>query len=859
MLRLNTFGGLWMDGSALGAQLGAGPRRRLALLAILAAAGPRGLSRDRLLLLLWPDSTEANARHALSQLLYMLRRDAGEEIVTGATELRLDPALMSSDLADFETALSAGEPERAAELYKGPFADGFYLENGDEFERWAAEARGALARRALGAFEAAARRAEEGGNRTAAVEYRRRLTEQEPVSAPYALAYMEALAKAGDRGAALKFAKEYESIVRRELKTPAEPTIRALAQRLAAELQHSSAVDRQAASANEPPPIPPGTEPGESVVPTALASPAVSPAPILPARRRPLARSLPWLALAAAVLVAAAFALRTRPNEPALESDLVAVARFENRTGDPKLDVVGDMAADWISHGITETELGRVVDPGSVVLARAEGSDAAGGVATRPTQDVKQARAFAEGFGAGKVVWGSFYRTGDTLKFLVRVSRTSDGQVLSAIDPVTGPARDPLIAINAVRQQVLGTLLGLGSQAQAALPPTGRAPAYDAYVAFLQGVYFHTRYETDRALEQFRQAAIIDSNFLAPKLWIVETYESVMQYREADSVLDVLEPYRNRLTHYERAFFDNYRASLNGDTGGALEMSREMARIAPGPLSFLLLGEDALNADRPREALAAFAKIDVGQSFLKKWDNYWSWPMRGHHVLGENTEALEMSRKGRQAFPGAPVPVLTEAIVLSAMGRVAEARHAIEQGQALPEFDYVSHLSFFSNVCKELAARGDSAAVTIANAGLVLPLPDHLTANQTKAKIGCLACAGRWRELAEMTRRLYEADPSDQTSLGIAGIAAAHLNDRPEAERIDRLLAAITDRYSFGHPDFYRARIAAQLGQYDRAVGLLQQAFARGLSHLDATESHAVEFVPLRGRADFQELMQPRG
>ena len=47
--------------------------------------------------------------------------------------------------------------------------------------------------------------------------------------------------------------------------------------------------------------------------------------------------------------------------------------------------------------------------------------------------------------------------------------------------------------------------------------------------------------------------------------------------------------------------------------------------------------------------------------------------------------------------------------------------------------------------------------------------------------------------------------------LGHAGLAAAHLDDRPEAERTDRLLAA-----------------------------------------------HAPEFASLRGRADFQELMRPR-
>ena len=306
MLRLQTFGGLWLEGASADSPIDSGPRRRLALLAILAAAGARGVSRDRLLLLLWPDSTEANARHALSQLLYMLRRDAGSEIATGATELRLDATLIGSDLAEFDAALTNDQPERAAGLYRGPFLDGFYLENGEEFERWAAEMRGAISRRARGALEQAVRRAAERGDRADAAEFARRLTQLEPLSAPYALAYMEALAEAGDRGTALKFAKEYEAVVRRELKTPTEPSIRALAQRLAAQLQHSSATE-------PPPPAPPEPNVPADEVPAAANA---EPVPAPPKRWR---GGLAWLVAGAVVATVGFFALRSRRG-PALDA-----------------------------------------------------------------------------------------------------------------------------------------------------------------------------------------------------------------------------------------------------------------------------------------------------------------------------------------------------------------------------------------------------------------------------------------------------------------------------------------------------------------------------------------------------------
>ena len=72
MFRLATLGGLSLGNSA--AADVAIPRRRLALLALLAAAGDRGLSRDKLVAYFWPDSAAEDARHSLEQLLYSLRQ-----------------------------------------------------------------------------------------------------------------------------------------------------------------------------------------------------------------------------------------------------------------------------------------------------------------------------------------------------------------------------------------------------------------------------------------------------------------------------------------------------------------------------------------------------------------------------------------------------------------------------------------------------------------------------------------------------------------------------------------------------------------------------------------------------------------
>jgi serine/threonine-protein kinase len=226
MLRLNTFGGLVLQQDG---QLHTGPasqRRRLALLAVVAAAGQRGASRDKLLSLLWPDSEPEPARHSLYQAVHAIRRSAGsEEVFLGSSTLQLNPQLITSDVAEFEEAVEAGAQEQAARLYRGPFLDGFRLENAPEYERWQDGERARHAREYAAALEALASTAAGRRDYPAAVRWWRRLAAAEPVSTTAAVGLIEALVAAGDRAGALQFAGVHSTLVRQHLEAEPDPEI----------------------------------------------------------------------------------------------------------------------------------------------------------------------------------------------------------------------------------------------------------------------------------------------------------------------------------------------------------------------------------------------------------------------------------------------------------------------------------------------------------------------------------------------------------------------------------------------------------------------------------------------------------
>ena len=121
--------------------------RRLALLALLAAAGEHGLTRDRMLGLLWPETDDDRARRGLNQALYALRQEVGtDEVFLGTRDVRLNPDLIISDVTTFTQAVPGGRLDQAVAVYIGPFLDGFHISDAPEFERWLEEERAGLAR-----------------------------------------------------------------------------------------------------------------------------------------------------------------------------------------------------------------------------------------------------------------------------------------------------------------------------------------------------------------------------------------------------------------------------------------------------------------------------------------------------------------------------------------------------------------------------------------------------------------------------------------------------------------------------------------------------------------------------------------
>ncbi len=122
-------------------------RKPRALLAYLALGVRRAHARDRLATLLWPDSSEMQARTSLRQALTALRRalgDGADELIAADVEsVALARDGFELDVAEFEHGIDLGTADSlqsSLALYRGDLLDGVSAESAS-FEQWLAAER----------------------------------------------------------------------------------------------------------------------------------------------------------------------------------------------------------------------------------------------------------------------------------------------------------------------------------------------------------------------------------------------------------------------------------------------------------------------------------------------------------------------------------------------------------------------------------------------------------------------------------------------------------------------------------------------------------------------------------------------
>jgi Tol biopolymer transport system component/DNA-binding SARP family transcriptional activator len=256
MLTLKALGSLDLrdaDGRPLSAIL-AQPKRAALLLYLASSHPPELHRRDALLALFWPELDQEHGRQALSQALSFLRKEAGAAVVVGRghDEVGVDATQMRCDVVAFKEALERRDWEGALDLYRGELLDGLHVAEASPFVDWVDRERTRLREAAASAAWAAAHQLIAGGRLVESERMAQRAlalvaTDESPVRS-----FIQALADAGDRGAALRFYEKFRALLGAELEVDPAPETEAVASALRRRTARAPATGASAAPARAP-------------------------------------------------------------------------------------------------------------------------------------------------------------------------------------------------------------------------------------------------------------------------------------------------------------------------------------------------------------------------------------------------------------------------------------------------------------------------------------------------------------------------------------------------------------------------------------------------------------------------------
>ena len=552
VLQLHTLGSVYLtgrDGETLTGS--AGQRRLLALLALLATAGSGGMSRDRILGILWSESDAERARGALAQALYHARRALDcEDLVIGRDALQLNRERIGADVWAFEDTVAVGDLERAAGLYKGPFLDGFYLSGAPEFERWAAERRSRYEAQIAEVLDRLAASAESIGDHGRAVDWLRRRAAIDPLDTQAPVRLMTSLAAAGDRAGALQQARVHETLLREQLEMAPDVLVTQLAARLRADAERTDAV-----ASMQAPPSANGAGPVVVQAPTASGHTTLAPPVATEARavrslgRGKHAKRITWVALAVIVVTVGAIVGTSRserrgaaPNLAPSVAHPVVIAPFRVAGAEPSLAYLREGMVELLSMRLADDSGARSVDPGAVLGAwRAAGLTA--------TEDVPRSTAVrvASELGASRVVFGSV--VGTPLKLLVTASvvRVPSGEVIADAS-VEGTSDSLGTLVDRIAVELLA--VEAGERDRLAQHSTPSLPALRAY---LDGQAEYRRGDYSSAVQHYERALRSDSSFALAALRLAVAADRINDAEQHDRALALAWAARDELSEADAA------------------------------------------------------------------------------------------------------------------------------------------------------------------------------------------------------------------------------------------------------------------------------------------------------------------
>jgi TolB-like protein len=293
-----------------------------------------------------------------------------------------------------------------------------------------------------------------------------------------------------------------------------------------------------------------------------------------------------------------------------LKEERIAVLIFKNNTGNPNLDYIGEMASEWITRALMETNEAKVVNANSVKQNKKLAS-------IFPTN--QDSDAFSRITGAKYLIRGSYYLENGELIFSSQVNDIRSETVHFSFEEFKGNSDEPSKVIGSMKNKIAGYWLTQEKVLQSKFAP----PNKDSWLEYQKGrtawgasdVNNSHRDNIGIALEHFKKAINLDSTFMLPWIELGMAYfnlEPQCDKPMLEAHFQIMETKRDLMSDYEWNVFQIDKYRFADDHKLAYKFAKKNYELDPlGLRDNFLYGLEACQSGRIKEAIEAHTKIDL--------------------------------------------------------------------------------------------------------------------------------------------------------------------------------------------------------------------------------------------------------
>ncbi len=533
-----------------------------------------------------------------------------------------------------------------------------------------------------------------------------------------------------------------------------------------------------------------------------------------------------------------------------IKETYVAVLPFKNNTGKPEMDVIGEMAADWITSGLHETGEGKILSVGEVNSI----------IESNRPQQSSLDNSIAQQANVHYLIEGAYYEMDNALMFSSNVKDLSNGEIVFSFPIIEGTVDDPLGSIEALKQRILGYWVTKDRAGYERRPPV-----YEAYQAYLEAskIWYDN---PDMAKVLMKKASELDTNFHYATFSYIHKLISSPEKAKADSMVTAFQNKKGQLNRMELEF-------LNGLQGRLTKNFDQLWKHWNSPYMEAYWGKTFVIKQKVSMLLGYFNQPQKALELLQEVDfaslDYDSAP-HAKKLYIRKIEALSRSNKVEEAtemWQNIPFDIRNSHTVFNKIFGLAQlkAYHILNQ-----ELDHYIN-TWSSQNAPSHYLRG------FAIAGLLVT--DDLEKAEKEARNYLRFLEEENKDprpfpggiaLQEIQTTLYLAlnepekakpiieegiglDESKPDILALKGIYFAQMKNESAARKIIGQLDKIKGKYDYGNPEMLKGIVEAWLGNHDTAIALLQEARNKGKSLWSYFFDGDWRLKPLFNHPDFKK------